>query len=1249
VSTEEKEDPLIRARRFKMSGNIDIDDLGLDDFTSQIEQEEKPVIEQETDEALGDVFDPFSAPTGNEPGAIQSDGTVRSAPEADVVSTLAREGERRVNWSMMVAMIFIFSALSVVAGIAFPPIISMLVLLALAGAGFSLGERWVPNRDLNLLGVTWVIISMKVLYGLALELNRWEMGSILPISVELLAVLLLTLVALNIFVAYRYEHDAIAAQATLILLAIGSTAGSIGGEIGVALMILVATLLLHGLALHRDSGNLAALGIASSNLWIGMHAITHGFTIGSLVIEPLDTPIILFLLLMAVSGINAGMAARFARKDNWFSKGFKAIGLGEPGLWGVSISLGMVGALMAVASSREDTGYALGMVTFLGGAFGGSYLVVRGVERNRVSIPLLVGSILLSILLVMGISLEPVLPFNSYETFSILAAVLTGFIMLRDQHRVTDRVLWVGAVSILVLLVVLIPAEADADGGDGGIALLVMLSILHIGTALLAVMRNAPSLAGVTVLLPWSWILLEELVQEAIRTVLVANDQIDPGSIIDLSAEPLAAYLSLSAILMIIVNSKMGETGVNLASGFLGITEISASIRDSGALQLWSMGLWLPMLTIISMAQLGGFTSITLLMVTSLVFVLHLGAEFLEHRIGSTIVMISVMSISAAVLSWRHGMNEIWICLVFLAVSSVLFKADPEGDSIFTNGMALVSLPMLVSIASKEPSVLLESASSIPDYDVSMTAVLCSGFTLFFFLSKSKLIENLLKPTGAALWLLVISLGLSIQEEQYDATYLGIAFFVATSLWLVARGEIRAELKSIARRDSRIELASTIQTQESSLGTGNIASYDTRLAELEAKRKKRRDLKDTDDIEELYTTDISHRPRIVMMFLILSLAAGLVYGFIFGSSPLIILLIGLFATILVSIARTRTKTLELDLPSFLGIELPIAAAIIGLVGLLLVGHIHPGSSNKELLDMAVVTILILELSVLSLWQQDNLLNRIPIAIDWFVLSLTLALMAGTIMVESLPAPTTVDPFDGELIDWQVPWLLLEGLLLISLLTDFWIGRKRENAGKDTHQSSSGRGTRTLAYAILSWGPAGLLSVANAIYQGWKNKQVEAVGIAILVSPIPLISLSNLIPSIRDVLPEYCLILGVIMLIIIASSIPLENGHWTMMATINAHLLIGIGVLTLQQHLLIPIALFTLSTTIWIVGILHLRKILRVLGFADLVIGSSLTIIVFGGTASLGLSGLFILLSVIGAELALITWLGQRNQEELLRD
>ena len=63
---------------------------------------------------------------------------------------------------------------------------------------------------------------MKVLYGLSIELQRWGI-----IGVEGLGVLLLITVGLNILLSYRYNHDAIAAQSTLVLLDVGSTAGSL--------------------------------------------------------------------------------------------------------------------------------------------------------------------------------------------------------------------------------------------------------------------------------------------------------------------------------------------------------------------------------------------------------------------------------------------------------------------------------------------------------------------------------------------------------------------------------------------------------------------------------------------------------------------------------------------------------------------------------------------------------------------------------------------------------------------------------------------------------------------------------------------------------------------------------------------------------------------------------------------------------------------------------------------------------------
>ena len=53
-----------------------------------------------------------------------------------------------------------------------------------------------------------------------------------------------------------------------------------------------------------------------------------------------------------------------------------------------------------------------------------------------------------------------------------------------------------GVVAVLSLLIILVPAESVDSGGDGGVLLLGMLSILHIGSGALAIKRKSPSLAG---------------------------------------------------------------------------------------------------------------------------------------------------------------------------------------------------------------------------------------------------------------------------------------------------------------------------------------------------------------------------------------------------------------------------------------------------------------------------------------------------------------------------------------------------------------------------------------------------------------------------------------------------------------------------------------------------------------------------------------------------------------------------------
>ena len=157
---EEPDDSIIRRRAFKISDSIELDDV-------LIPQKEEIPVETNTnveiDEALGDFFDPFAESDENTPGAISRDGTVKVAPDTDVIADLAKEGEKRVNWALMIAMIFVFSGVSLQAGIALPPLLAIAVLISLAGLGFTLSELWVPKENLHLLGITWAIISMKIL------------------------------------------------------------------------------------------------------------------------------------------------------------------------------------------------------------------------------------------------------------------------------------------------------------------------------------------------------------------------------------------------------------------------------------------------------------------------------------------------------------------------------------------------------------------------------------------------------------------------------------------------------------------------------------------------------------------------------------------------------------------------------------------------------------------------------------------------------------------------------------------------------------------------------------------------------------------------------------------------------------------------------------------------------------------------------------------------------------------------------
>ena len=129
-----------------------------------------------------------------------------------------------------------------------------------------------------------------------------------------------------------------------------------------------------------------------------------------------------------------------------------------------------------------------------------------------------------------------------------------------------------------------------------------------------------------------------------------------------------------------------------------------------------------------------------------------------------------------------------------------------------------MSLPLIIAISTKDPSRILDSTDSIPNIDLSLTSVTCTGLVMGFYLPRAEKMEKLLKPAAAALWLLVITIGLSIQLENQTSTMAGIGLFALSALWLVARGEIRAELKTLTQREQLLAIAGQDEVKKLSLG-----------------------------------------------------------------------------------------------------------------------------------------------------------------------------------------------------------------------------------------------------------------------------------------------------------------------------------------------------------------------------------------------------------------------------------------------
>jgi len=1284
-------DEMIRKKNFSRARGLDISSF----MINEQEEEENPDSEyleeepvKDIDKAMGEVVDLFSK-GGDEhkiAGAIQKDGTVIKPPENDSVTDMSIHGEKRLGFGLLIAMIFIWSAIGTIVGTVLAPTISAIGLISMVIIGLLLGEKWIPNPNMRILGVTWVIISMKLFYGLAIDMWRWDWLANLPIEEgQALGIFLLSAVGLNIFLAQRHDEDAIAAQATLILLIIGSATGALYGELGIALMIAVGTMLLHGLAILRNSGNLASLGIAVSYLWIGAHAISNNWNLFGLEIIPFEDDLILFLLMVCITAANATMAAKFVDADNWFSSAFKSLGLGKPGLWSVSVGLGMIGALLAIAANRLETGYALAQLVLLLTAFSASYLVVRGVPWTRLAPWVLVPAPFLLAglsLMVSGAFDNELERFNlqPYSIYAALTALFTASALLRYQTAVSDHVLWAGGLVIVTLLTLLIPAD---DQSTGSRTLLISQGIVWVGLSYLAVQRDSPSIAGTAVIAPWIWLLFFATDAE---NRLISADFIP----VAIAEYDLAMWMGLLLVQQVWVNIEHGETGLNIASRLAGLSEFNARLRDSAVLQLWNLSFLLTLFVTWAITRPGALPAYGLYGILCALLAGHVAMVYLGKHKGKPRSLMTVWGISAVALSWTYGQAAIWAltlvaaCGVLLHVSDKmkasganefeLKKAEALPGQLLTLMMGLLSGFFIIIALDPLNMTFLTGSENLlsSEYNLLILTIITLAAIALYLVRASKL-EKLLPPALSAVGLMVVMIIAGQVQDSGIVVLLTVAAFIVSGAYLALQGEFRSGMRALAKKEERLsrieekrqrmadfisqnsedEIQSNLdEGDEEARKRSNLQLVDVELLDLAEKQRKRAKRAGSIGQYDLEVGDIHHRPVIVISFLVTVILASMFLSFTTGDAFLTLAFCVMVSILFITLARLRANQIGLRLPDIMGIELPIAISMVGLVLVHISGRIS--NSVVELDDakhLAVIAVGLTVLSGVGLLGRSDLGLRIPNALEGIVYLLAFDRIICVVIGGEVPLPFQFDPFDGSLVDWIIPLVFIE-IIMIGFLFGFdWVEGERIKRNLADHRGSGGRSAWLILASMVSFGPAAILALLFGLRRGWSWQQPAVVMVAWIMLPLPIhgtLFWANDYAGIPDFgMNITAAILGFASILFVVWSIIESKGIWLASALWSVHILLLSAGIGWGDLAMLSVFVMICSTTSWVSGIITLRKSWRVFGALDLVIAWIIAFVMLsqGGNVE---SLLTVLVASAGL-LGLVTYLTQTYEAEMEKE
>jgi hypothetical protein len=375
-------------------------------------------------------------------------------------------------------------------------------------------------------------------------------------------------------------------------------------------------------------------------------------------------------------------------------------------------------------------------------------------------------------------------------------------------------------------------------------------------------------------------------------------------------------------------------------------------------------------------------------------------------------------------------------------------------------------------------------------------------------------------------------------------------------------------------------------------------------------------------------------------------------SFTTGSAFMILAFCVMISILFITLARLRANQIGLRLPDVMGIELPIAISMAGLVLVHIAGRIS--NSVVEFDDakhLAVIAVGLTILSGVGLLGRSDLGLRIPNALEGIVYLLAFDRIICALVGGEVPLPFQYGPFDGSVIDWTIPLVFVEVLMLGFLLGFDWVEGERIKRGLADHRGSGGRSAWLIFASLVSFGPAALLAIILGIKRGWSWQQPAVVMIGWVMLPLPI---HGTLLWANDYLglPEFGMnvtaaVLGVGSIIFVIWSIVENMGIWLASALWSMHILLLTSGIGWGDLAILSVFVMVCSTTSWVSGILTLRKSWRVFGAADLVIAWIVAFIMLSNGGSV--ESMLIVLVASAGLLGLVTYLTQTYEAEIEKE